>query len=99
MEKRSGTDRNGSGAAQRGLWRLMLKLPAMRGRLQLLAAKSSSLNDLFEAYDEASATVERMSRDRARDECPLLEEYETVCAEIESDVIHYVLKHPLNVPD
>ncbi|RUM23509.1 hypothetical protein EFQ99_22110 [Rhizobium vallis] len=96
MDKQSGTDSNGSGAAQRGLWRLMLKLPAMRGRLQLLAAKSSSLDDLFEAYEEASATLERMSRARTRDECPLMEEYETVCAEIESDVIHYVLQHPLN---
>ncbi len=93
MEKRSGTDRNGSGIAQRGLWRLMLKLPAMRGRLQLLAAKPSSLDDLFEAYDEACATVERMSRDRSREDCPLLEEYETVCAEIEADVIDYILKH------
>lgn len=99
MEKRSGIDGNGSGASQRGLWRLMLKLPAMRGRLQLLAAKSSSLNDLFEAYDEASAAVERMSRERSREDCPLLEEYETVCTEIESDVIHYVLRHPSGVPD
>ena len=99
MEKRSGTDRNGSGAAQRGLWRLMLKLPAMRGRLQLLAAKSSSLDDLFEAYEEASSTLERMAKDRAREECPLVEEYETVCSEIESDVIHYVVQHPLGVPD
>ncbi|WP_049733534.1 hypothetical protein [Rhizobium ecuadorense] len=99
MDKQSDADRNCSGDARRGLWRLMLRLPAMRGRLQLLAAKSSSLNDLFEAYDEAIATVERMSRDRSGEQCPLLEEYETVCAEIESDVIHYVLKHPLNVPD
>lgn len=98
MEKHNGADRNGSGAAQRGLWRLMLKLPAMRGRLQLLAAKSSSLNDLFEAYEDASTTLERMSRDRTREECPLMDEYETVCAEIESDVIHYVLQHPLSVP-
>jgi hypothetical protein len=99
MDKRSGTEGKGSGAAQRGLWRLMLRLPAMRGRLQILAAKSSSLNDLCEAYEDASLTLERMVRDRSREDCPLMEEYETLCAEIESDVIHYVLQHRLNVPD
>ena len=99
MDKHRGTEAKGSGAAQRGLWRLMLKLPAIRGRLQILAAKCSSLNDLCEAYEEASLTLERMVRDRAREDCPLVEEYETVCAEIESDVIHYVLQHRLSVPD
>jgi hypothetical protein len=99
MDKRSGTEGRGSGTAQRGLWRLMLKLPAMRGRLQILAAKSSSLNDLCEAYEEASLALERMLRDRPREDCPLVEEYETVCAEIETDVIHYVLQNRLSVPD
>ncbi|MDR7147956.1 hypothetical protein [Rhizobium sp. BE258] len=99
MDKSSGTGVNGSGTAQRGLWRLMLKLPAMRGRLQILAATSPSITDLFEAYEEASLTLERMSKDRPRSQCPLREEYETVCAEIESDVIHYVLGHPSGVSD
>jgi hypothetical protein len=101
MEKRSGTERNGNGAAaaKRGLWRLMLKLPAIRGRLQLLAAKASSLDDLFEAYEEASAALERMSRSRDRQDCPLIEEYENVCAEIETDVIDHVLRHSPSVPE
>lgn len=99
MDKRSGTEWKGSGAAQKGLWRLMLKLPAIRGKLQILAAQSSSLNDLCEAYEEASVTLERMIRERSQKHCPLVEEYETVCSEIESDVIRYVLQHRLSVPD
>lgn len=100
MEKCSGTDSSGNGAAaaKRGLWRLMLKLPAIRGRLQLLAARASSLDDLCEAYEEASVALARMSRDRDREDCPLIDEYENVCAEIESDVIDHVLKHSYGVP-
>jgi hypothetical protein len=90
----SGDGRGGATAAKRGLLRLMMKLPAVRGRLQVLAAKPSSLDGLLEAYEEASAALERMSRDRSRDDCPLIEEYEAVCAEIEADVIRHVLEHP-----
>lgn len=86
----------GATAAKRGLWRLMLKLPAVRGRLQLLAAQPSPLDGLLEAYEEASTALERMSRDRPRQECPLIEEYEAMCAEIESDVVRYVLEHSQN---
>jgi hypothetical protein len=30
---------------------------------------------------------------------PMVTEYETICAEIESDIIQYVLEHRPSVPD
>ncbi|KQV12689.1 hypothetical protein ASC97_32215 [Rhizobium sp. Root1203] len=91
MSKNHGSASNGTEAARRGLWRLMLKLPAIRGELQVLVARSGRLNDLLEAYEEANATLERFLRDRGRNDCPLIAEYETVCAEIESDIVRYVV--------
>ncbi len=97
MGRDGGTDRNGKETAQRGLWRLMLKLPAIRGKLQILAAKSRSLNELFEAYEEASLALERLMRLPGDEHCPMVAEYETICAEIESDIIQYVLEHRSDV--
>lgn len=99
MGREGGTDRNSSKTAQRGLWRLMLKLPAMRGRLQILATKSRPLNDLFEAYEEACFTLERLMRQPGDEHRPMVAEYETICAEIESDIIQYVLEHRPKVSD
>lgn len=99
MGQEGGIKRNATETAQRGLWRLMLKLPAIRGRLQLLASKSRSLNDLFEAYEEASLALERLMRQRGDEHCPMVTEYKTICAEIESDIIQYVLEHRPSVPD
>jgi len=82
-------ERFGTEIAHRGLWRLMLKLPAMRGRLQIAAAQSLPLDDLFEAYEIASTTLDRFQREgeqRAR-------EYENLCSEIETDVIRFILDH------
>ncbi|MBB3390554.1 hypothetical protein FHT82_003317 [Rhizobium sp. BK275] len=99
MGKEGGIKWNGTETAQRGLWRLMLKLPAMRGRLQLLASKSRSLSDLFEAYEEASLVLERLMRQPGEEHRPMVVEYETICAEIESDIIQYVLERGSNVPN
>ncbi|MDM9623017.1 hypothetical protein A6U87_07370 [Rhizobium sp. AC44/96] len=87
-----GFARNGSKEAQRGLWRLLLKLPSIRGRLQIIAARSSHLNELFEAYEEANVALGRFQKERDRESCPLIEEYEALCAEIESDVLRLVLE-------
>ena len=99
MGGKGGINRNSTETAQRGLWRLMLKLPAVRGRLQLLASKSRSLTDLFEAYEEASLALERLMRQPGDEHCPMVTEYETICAEIESDIIQYVLEHRPSVAD
>jgi hypothetical protein len=99
MEKRGGTAGGGSDTAQRGLWRLMLKLPAMRGRLQILAAKSSMLKDLCEAYEEASLAAERLLKESSKANASRLLEYETICAEIETDIVRLVLQQSRNVPE
>jgi len=98
MGRERGTS-NGTEEAQRGLWRLMLKLPAMRGRLQVIASTSRSLHDLFEAYEEASLALARLMRQPGDKNCPMIREYETICAEIETDIIQYVLDHRPGVPD
>lgn len=87
------------GTEKRGLWRLMLKLPALRGQLQLLASRSPSLGSLFEAYDDARTTLERLLGDLGKDNELIIAEYENICAEIESEVIQYCLEHHPGVPE
>jgi len=88
-----------SEAARRGLWRLMLKLPAVRGRLQLFSNRSSALSDLFEAYEDASVALERFQKDQHRRDSRLIQEYETVCTEIETEVIRLLLEGRKDVPN
>ncbi|SFB32613.1 hypothetical protein SAMN03159496_02950 [Rhizobium sp. NFR07] len=99
MDKHGDITRGSSDLARRGLWRLMLKLPAMRGRLQILAQKSTVLTDLCEAYEEASMAAERMSREIPHANPSRLAEYQSICSEIETDVVHLVLQKSRNVPD
>ncbi|MDK4717272.1 hypothetical protein [Rhizobium sp. CNPSo 4039] len=90
MDKRDSEAGHASKTAQRGLWRLMLKLPALRGRLQILAARSRQFDDLFEAYEEASHALERFQREGKGNR--LVEEYEAVCRDIEADIIQHILQ-------
>lgn len=80
-------------ASHRGLLKLMVKLPSIRGHLQMIAARQTSLLDLCEAYDEATAMLDRLERGQAEDFGGLLQEYRTLCSEIETDVIQYCLQH------
>nr|QCL09266.1 hypothetical protein pC5.7b_399 [Rhizobium rhizogenes] len=98
MDRGNRSDGLPDGAAQRGLWRLMLKLPSVRGRLQILAGKSEALDSLCEAYEDASSTLERALRERSDDKGPLVKEYQIICSEIETDVIAYCLKHHSSMP-
>ncbi len=93
MGRGNASDRPPDGAAQRGLWRLMLKLPSIRGELQILAARNHALDDLCEAYEDASVTLERIRKKPGNTDCPLVREYETICAEIETEVIKYCVEH------
>ncbi|KQV80508.1 hypothetical protein [Rhizobium sp. Root1220] len=90
MTRAGGGRTQNSAGAQRGLWRLMLKLPAMRGRLQIMAARSDRFDDLFEAYDEASYTLEALRRKTDEDQAMIFE-YATICSEIEGEIISHVL--------
>jgi hypothetical protein len=71
----------------------MLKLPALRGRLQLLAQKSSALENLCEAYEDACTALDRFRNRLPTFQDPLVDEYETICREIESDVIQLCLHY------
>jgi hypothetical protein len=83
-------EKNRDRLAQLGLWRLMLKLPAIRARLQIVSAQSDELSGLFEAYEEASVALERFLKEKGQDDCPLIAEYEAICTEIENDIVHHV---------
>jgi hypothetical protein len=78
-------------AERRGLWKLMLKLPALRGQLQLLTAHSNSLGGLCEAYDDASTTLDRLRSKPSLKNSAMIAEYETICSEIETEVIEICL--------
>ncbi|WP_349962395.1 hypothetical protein [Rhizobium sp. ZPR3] len=69
----------------------------MRGRLQILAARSRQFDDLFEAYEEASHALERFQREGKGSR--LVEEYEVVCRDIEADVIQHILQAGPDVSD
>lgn len=86
MTSGRGTSANGKTTSHRGLLKLMIKLPCVRGQLQIVAERYD-LQELFEAYEEATEMLERLQRGQAKDTGGLLEEYRNLCTEIESDVI------------
>lgn len=82
--------RNASSASRSGLSKLMLKLPSVRSELKQFSVEP--LIGLFEAYDEASNMLDKLRRDEV-EITPLSLEYETICKEIEEDVLQYCLSH------
>lgn len=91
MGREEADERAPEGSAKRGLSRLMLRLPALRGQMQILSGKSGSLDSLCEAYEDACVTLERMLRESGDTHAPMVKEYQAICSEIESDVIQYCL--------
>jgi hypothetical protein len=73
LSKPGGIDRSLDGAGERGMIPLTLKLPARRGKLKILKAKSGPLNGLFEAYEDASVTF-RLRHEQREDDEPILRE-------------------------
>jgi hypothetical protein len=74
-------------ADRRGLLKLMLKMPALRGQLQYLSVRDEGMLSLCGAFDDATDTLERLRRgdlDRHHD---IVLEYENICAEIEQEII------------
>ena len=69
-----------------GLIKLMVKLPVLRGELQLIYGQDPTLRDLAEAYNEATEMLYLLRGNPSSDKA-LLAEYEAVCIEIESDVL------------
>jgi hypothetical protein len=69
-----------------GLIKLMMKLPVLRGELQIIFGQDMTLRELSEAYNEATDMLALLRRNPMSDKA-LLAEYETVCRDIESDVL------------
>lgn len=87
------------GAGQRGLWRLMLKLPALRGRLQILAARTEALSSLCEAYEDACVVLQQLRNSPHTSNPAMVGEYEAICSEIEAEIIRYCLQPHASVPE
>lgn len=62
----------------------------------MVAAKSPALDDLLEAYDEASVALERFQRERNVSQ---IAEYENICSGVESDVIEHLLSGRFDGPN
>ena len=71
----------------RGLAKLMLKLPVFRGRLQMLSIRNEDFLSLCGAFEEASVTLERLRRENGERNRLTIEEYETICVEVEQEII------------
>lgn len=69
-----------------GLIKLMMKLPVLRGELQIIYGHDSTLRDLSEAYNEATNMLALLRGNPLSDKA-LLAEYEAICGDIESDVL------------
>ncbi len=89
MARSYDSQRSFKGTAHKGLLRLMMKLPSLRERLQLLAPRSRTLENYCDAYGEATAMLERLENGQESAGEDLVEEYRAICSEIENDVIRY----------
>lgn len=72
---------------RRGLLRLMLKMPALRGTLQILSATNPDLLGLCGAYEDASTALERLRKERGNANRAAIAEYEELCTDLETDII------------
>ena len=74
-------------ADRRGLIRLMLKMPVLRGRLQFVCATTPNVFSLCGAYEDASTMLDRLRKDGVKADQDVISEYEELCAELENDII------------
>ena len=74
-----------------GLNKLMLKMPALRGQLQILSAQNPELYNLCGAFGDASATLERLRRNQTNPDSAVIADYENLCVELEQDIIRICL--------
>ena len=72
---------------RRGLAKLMLRMPALRGRLQILSATNAGVFSLCGAFEEATSTLDRLRKEKSRVERSVIREYETLCEDIEREII------------
>lgn len=70
----------------RGVKRLMLKIPVLRGPLEILSRSHREVQALCGAFDDASTALEQLRR-RGCDPS-IIQDYEQICSEIEEDVVN-----------
>jgi hypothetical protein len=87
-----------NGLQQRGLLKLMLKLPTVRGKLQVLSARGGPLEGLCEAYDEATEALQRFHSNLVDKDAEMIVEYEAICAEIEADIVKICVDSDVAMP-
>ena len=72
---------------RRGLMKLMLRVPALRGKLQIVSASNAEMFSLCGAFEDASSTLDRLRRQGEQANPAVVEEYESLCDEIEREII------------
>jgi hypothetical protein len=72
--------------ASGGLLKLMIRLPALRGELQVIFGRDETFRELTFAYYEATEMLARLQGDSTADRT-LLNEYKAVCTDIENEVV------------
>ncbi|UVC06643.1 hypothetical protein IHQ71_15365 [Rhizobium sp. TH2] len=70
----------------KGLLRLMVRLPAIRGELQIIHGRDELIRDLTEAYGDAIETLAGLQSNPVSQR-GLIREYETICADIEEEIV------------
>jgi hypothetical protein len=70
----------------KGLLRLMVRLPAIRGELQIIHGRDPLIRDLTEAYGDAIETLASLQSNPVSQH-GLIREYETICADIEEEIV------------
>jgi hypothetical protein len=76
---------------RRGLLKLMLRMPAVRDKLQRLSANEEVLA-LCGAFEDASSTLERLQRDRSDVNLATIIEYEELCRDIEREILEICMQ-------
>lgn len=72
---------------RRGLLKLMLRLPALRGRLRIVSATNADMFSLCGAFEDASSMLERLRREKTEANPSVVREYENLCHELEQEII------------
>jgi hypothetical protein len=72
---------------RRGLVKLMLRVPALRERLQAVSASNADMFSLCGAYEDASSTLDRLRKEKSQKNPAIISEYERLCEEIEQEII------------
>lgn len=71
----------------RGLKRFMLRMPALRDKLQMLSTRKTEFFNLCGAFDEAVTTLERLREGSESPDPLIIAEYESICIDIESEIV------------